>query len=109
MLQYFYSDTLPKEFDQISLELLVAADKYGAEKLKRKCESDAPVHAENLVDALLVAESVNSESLMKRALDVFGTNPVVLMQSERVKSELSQNLMFELLSHFVQKCQNAVI
>jgi len=109
MLQFFYSDTLPKDFDKVSLELLVAADKYGAEKLKQKCESDAPVHAENLVDALLVAESVNSESLMKRALDVFGTNPVVLMQSERVKSELSQNLMFELLSHFVQKCQNAVI
>ena len=109
LLQCLYSDTLPEDFTDVSLELLIAADKYRVEKLKQKCESDVPINADNVVDVLLVAESINSESLMKRALNVFGANFGVLMQSKKVKSELSKNLLFKLLSNFVQECENTVI
>jgi len=68
-------DTLPKEdFAEIALALLVAADKYGVETLKRKCELDAPIDADNVVDALLVAESIDAETLMTCAKIVIGAN-----------------------------------
>ena len=102
MLKYLYSDTLPKDFAEVSLDLLVAADKYGVEKLKQKCESGAPINADNVVDALIVAEKINSKTLMERAKNIFGAHFDVLMQSGRAKAELSRNLFCELLSHFIK-------
>ena len=67
MLQFIYSNTLPKDSAEITLDLLVAADKYDVEKLKRKCELLVPVNVDNVVDALVVAESINAKTLMIRA------------------------------------------
>ena len=107
MLQFIYSDTLPKDSAEITLDLLVAADKYDVEKLKRKCELLVPV---NVVDALVVAESINAKTLMIRAKNVFGSNFDVLMQSESDEAELSRSLSkslpFELLSHFIKESRD---
>ena len=107
MLQFIYSHTLPKDSADITLDLLVAADKYDVEKLKRKCELLVPV---NVVDALVVAESINAKTLMIRAKNVFGSNFDVLMQSESDEAELSRSLSkslpFELLSHFIKESRD---
>ena len=77
------------------------------EKLKRKCELLVPV---NVVDALVVAESINAKTLMIRAKNVFGSNFDVLMQSESDVAELSRSLSkclpFELLSHFIKESRD---
>ena len=107
MLQFIYSNTLPKDSAEITLDLLVAADKYDVEKLKRKCELLVTV---NVVDALVVAESINAKTLMIRAKNVFGSNFDVLMQSESDVAELSKSLRkslpFELLSHFIKESRD---
>ena len=99
LLRFLYSDALPKDFPEIALDLLVAADKYGVEKLKWKCESDAPLNVDNVVDALHLAERLDSERLMNRAKKVFKTNFKVLMQSNEAQEKLSRSLLFELLSY----------
>lgn len=100
MLQFLYSDTLPKDFAEVSLDLLVAADKYGVKKLKQKCESDAPLDVSNVVDALNMAEKIDCKRLMVRAKKVFKINFDVMMQSDEAKEKLSKSLFFELLSFF---------
>jgi len=88
LLRFLYSDALPKDFPEIALDLLVAADKYGVEKLKWICESDAPLNFDNVVEALHLAERLDSERLLTRAKKVFKTNCVALMQSDEMSSRL---------------------
>ena len=100
MLHYLYSDTLPENFAEVSLGLLVAADKYGIGNLKRICESDAPLNPSNVIEALNVAEKTGSERLMDRAKKVFRSNFDDLIQSNEAEQKLSKTVLLELLSYF---------
>jgi len=100
MLHYLYTDTLPENFAEVSFGLLVASDKYGIEALKQKCESDAPLNADNVVEALNVAEKIGSDILMDRAKKVFKLNFNDLMQSPETAEKLSKSMLMKLLSYF---------
>merc|ERR1712142_1141362 len=103
MLRYLYTDTLPESFDEVSFDLLVAADKYGIKASKQKCESDAPLNLENVVEALNVAEKTGSKKLMNRAKKVFKLNFNELMQLPETEEKLSKSLLMKLLSYFYKE------
>ena len=65
MLEFLYSGIPPKNLKEVSLELLIVADKYGMEELTTLCETSASenITARNVVDSLLVAEKTNNKWL----------------------------------------------
>ena len=105
MLQFLYSGLPPKNLADIALELLLASDKYGVEKLKKICEENAAIHSENVVDALLAADRIRNESLMTRAKAVFRSNIDRLMASDVAKDKLKScpDLLLELVSHYIKE------
>ena len=58
MLKFLYSDIAPEFREDVSAGLLVAAEKYGLEDLKKRCASTlaSNLDAKNLVEFLLLAD-----------------------------------------------------
>merc|ERR1712168_1419767 len=81
LLRFLYSGLAPENVADKALDLLVAADKYGVDELKQICEEKASVHRDNVVDVLLVADSINNEKLLTRAKAVFRSHVDELMAS----------------------------
>ena len=104
LLEFLYSDSLPKNFDAVAFDLLLAADKYSVEKLVKMCESKAPLSARNVVDALLVADRVESHVLMERAKVVSRSSFDTVMKCDAAKKKLKRfpDLLLELLSHYLK-------
>ncbi len=85
------------------MELLAAADKYGVADLKKYCESTlcSRLNAENVIEALLLAESHDCPALMASAMTVFGSFVDVLKQRKRlVDLKKSPSLLLKLLEHY---------
>ena len=96
MLHYLYTNMLPNNYNHIALDLLVLADKYCLEQLKKICESSAPLNALNVTDALLVADQVGSSRLMARSKVVFQKNFDAIEISENFED--NPDLVLKLLS-----------
>lgn len=107
LLQYLYSGAPPKNLAEISLKLIIMADKYGVEQLEQLAESYAlaNLRAENVVETLLVADSLGIEKLMSRARVVFrGNFDVAMGNSESAEMLKSRpGLLLELVSHYVKE------
>ena len=104
MLQFLYSDSQPKNFVEIALDLLLVADKYCLADLKKFCESQVPLSSGNVVDALVVADQINSEKLMIRSKAIFRSSFDDLMQTDgAVKLKCYPGLLLKLLSHYVKE------
>jgi len=107
LLQYLYSGAPPKNLAEISLKLIIMADKYGVEQLKQIAESYAlaNLRAENVVETLLVADTLGNEKLMSRARVVLrGSFDVAMGNSESAEMLKSRpGLLLELVSHYVKE------
>jgi len=99
MLEFLYGGFSPKQLDDIALDLFIIADKYGIDKLRDICELNLRTHlnADNVVDALLLAERHNLQDLMAAAKVVFRANRDVLMQSEDNREKLTQDILAKLM------------
>ena len=85
-------------------DLLLVADKYCLADLKKFCESQVPLSSGNVVDALVVADQINSEKLMIRSKAIFRSSFDDLMQTDgAVKLKCYPGLLLKLLSHYVQE------
>merc|ERR1712168_1714273 len=73
LLQFLYSGLPPTNLDEIAMDLMVVADKYGCKELVDISADNIRknLNADNVIDALLVADKINREDLMKVAKVVF--------------------------------------
>jgi len=105
LLRYLYSGLAPESVADDALDLLLAADKYGVDGLKQICEEKASIRRDNVVDALLVADSIKNEKLMMRAKAVFRSHVDELMASgdDMAKLESCPSLLLQLISHYAKQ------
>jgi len=106
LLKFLYGGVPPKYAETETSDLLIAADKYGVDELKAICESLLSSHltSDNVIEALLLAESHNCSNLMMDATTVFKMHSDELRNSkewERLKS--SPDLLLKLLHAFCEK------
>ena len=104
MLEFLYSGKLPKDSLDISLELLVAADKYGLKELERTCEEVLcdNLNRNNVVDTLVVAHRVKSYKLLTHAKLAFrGWSECMTSNTRGMNSLLAcPDLVVELLKNY---------
>ena len=102
MLQFIYSGLPPKKLEEIALDLLVVADKYGLCDLKKICELRACCILEenDVVEALILAERHNCDLLGLRALSVFHENIDNLNASSYELLKTEPDLLLSMLYHF---------
>ncbi|XP_014233849.1 speckle-type POZ protein B-like [Trichogramma pretiosum] len=76
MLRYVYTDVIENLEVSITIDLLVAADKYQLEDMKNKCELilSSKVSPENAIDILQVADKYSMKNLKKKAVDFIRHN-----------------------------------
>ena len=100
LLRFVYSDEAPKFDSESTMALLAAADKYDMAGLKEICETAlcSNLTAQNVIEALLLAERNRCDTLMTRAKAVFGSYVSVLKTQENWKKlEESPSLLLQLL------------
>ena len=102
MLQFIYSGLPPKKLEEIALDLLVVADKYGLCDLKKICELRACciLDENDVVEALILAERHNCDLLGLRALSVFHENIDNLNASSYELLKTEPDLLLSMLYHF---------
>ena len=103
LLRFLYSGSAPENVTDKALNLLMAADKYGVDGLKQICEEKASIHRDNVVDALLVADSIQNEKIMSRAKAVFRSHVNELMTSVDETDRLPRALLLQLISHYAKQ------
>merc|ERR1712168_1038005 len=102
LLRFLYSGLAPENVADKALDLLLVADKYGVDGLKEICEEKASIHRDNVVDALLVADSIQNEKLMTRAKAIFRSYVDALMDSVDDMERLPRALLLQLISHYAK-------
>jgi len=98
LLKYVYTDDLP-EYQSITFpDLYCAADKFGLEVLKKAVEFAIyeNLNPENVVEALLLAESYDREELMNRATSEFKSCSDSLSNEKWDKLEKNPKLLRKL-------------
>jgi len=102
VLHYLYSGVPPNNLAEIAMGLLVAADKYGLDDLKSLCEANVCDHlqANNVVDALIVADRTNCPNLRDKAKVLLRSNIDSLDEEATKKLKDNPNLLFDLAVHF---------
>ena len=105
LLHFLYSGLAPENIADKALDLLLVADKYGVDELKQICEEKAPIRRDNVVNVLLVADSIKNEKLMTRAKAVFRSNVDELMASVDDIDTLKAypDLLLQLISHYAKQ------
>ena len=98
LLRFLYSGLAQENVTDNALDLLMAADKYGVDGLKQICEEKASIDRDNVVDALLVADSIQNEKIMSRAKAVFRSHVDELMTSVDETDRLPRALFLQLIS-----------
>jgi len=102
LLRFLYSGLAPENVSDKALDLLLVADKYGVDGLKEICEEKASIHRDNVVDALLVADSIQNEKLMTRAKAIFRSYIDELVASAGDVDRLPRALLLQLISHYAK-------
>ena len=101
LLHFLYGGSPPKDLAEIAVDLYVLADKYGVEKLMNLCESCicANLNADNVVDALMMAETHNREDLMTQAKAYFKANIRAVEKSKENQEKLKNepDFLFKLV------------
>ena len=103
MLKFLYSGQKSEFQNDVPMDLLFAADKYGLDDLTRICETEISHYltAENVIDALILAESCNCTELMASASAVFRSQARDLKKSNQwTKFSDSPTLLLKLLEFF---------
>ena len=103
LLRFLYSGLAPENVTDKALDLLLAADKYGVDSLKQICVEKASIDRDNVVDALLVADSIQNEKIMSRAKAVFRSHVDELMASVDETDRLPRALLLQLISHYAKQ------
>jgi len=110
LLQFLYSGLPPAYLDEIAMDLIVAADKYSCEEMVDISAAyiSKNLNSDNVIDALLVADKINHEDLMKDAKVVFKSCVDAFQPDDdamqRLKtSPTSPHLMAELLLHYCRE------
>ena len=106
LLHFLYAGSLPKNIDDIVIDLYTLADKHGLEVLKRRCTSGIcrSLGPANVVDVLLLAERLNCEVLMSQARRVFAANirAVEQLQENGEKLKKEPDFLLKLLFRYVR-------
>lgn len=102
VLHYLYTGEAPKNMPEIALELLVAAEKYDLDELAVLCQISVCDHltADNVVDALIVAEKISFSELRERATLVSWKTIGALDQESAKKLKDRPHLAFDLAVQF---------
>jgi len=105
LLQFLYSGLPPKNLSEISLDLLVVADKYCVEEIEDICETNVcdNLDADNVIDALLVADKIDNEAVMDDARDAFRGHIDSIDRNAMKKLIDSPDLVLDLLEHFCKE------
>ena len=110
LLEHVYAGIDPPV--EIALDVLVIADKYGLEHLKRLCEGLVFTNLDcgfwvrgdvTVVDVLIVAERVGCEDLKNRAMSFLSENLNLASEEERAKLKNDPDLLFQLFERCVKK------
>ena len=99
MLKFLYCDVAPEYHEDISAGLLVAAERYGLEELKKRCESALTSHldAKNVVEFLLLADDHNCPTLLEKASLVLRSHLQSIATERMKKLERNPALLRKLL------------
>ena len=102
VLRFIYAGAASVDLEDHTLELLVAADKYGLDELKDLCETRVRdrLDIDNVVDALVVADGVNCPNLRERAIIVLRENFIYLDEESSKKLMDHPKLLFEAAAVF---------
>ena len=105
LLQFLYSGLPPKNLSEISLDLLVVADKYCVQEMEDLCEKDVcdNLDASDVVDALIVADKINNEKLMSHAKAVFRGHVDSVDEDAMKKLKENPELLHELMVHYCKE------
>ena len=102
VLRFLYSGVVEEKQFEALAKLVAAAEKYTMDELKRICESTmrANLQMENVIDALLIADTHNCSSLLRDAKTFFKPLAKFLKKKENDWNKLVERpgLLFELLS-----------
>ena len=96
-LRFLYTNIAPKYVEDLTMELLAAADKYCVDDLKMICERAIifNLNGDNVIDALILAEKHNCPTLLTSAKAVFGWNAKALKTTEAWNKLLANPTLFE--------------
>jgi len=100
LLKFLYSGIQPEYDERISAGLLVVADKYGIDDLKKICESTLAVHLDrgNVIELLLIAKSYNCPTLLNKALLTSRSYLPTFKKAELNKLKACPTLLINLLT-----------
>ena len=111
LLRYVYAGIEPPI--PMALDMLVLADKYGLEHLKKYCEGEVIVNffattdetedMYSVVDALLVAERLACEHLLNRAMAFLTENFDQVSDADRAKLKTDPDLLLKIFGHCFSK------
>jgi len=85
MLKYLYAGEMPGYSGQDAMDLVVVADKYGVDELKKQGESVlcSQLRKENVIESLVFADMHNCPDLMVQATIVFKMHVEELKKGEK--------------------------
>ncbi|KAF0685057.1 Aste57867_22985 [Aphanomyces stellatus] len=102
VLAYLYSDVwTPPEDDDVLLDDMVAADKYGIGRLKVLCEAHAMITLENCMELLVMADMIHAPLLHEKAI-TFILNQLHVLADAPSFLQLAQDypkLLHEIIHH----------
>ena len=110
VLVYLYAGIDPPV--EMALDVLVIADKYGLERLKRSCENLVFTDFEHrfrvrgditIVDVLIVADRVGCVDLKNRAMSILSANLHLVSEEERAKLKNDPDLLLQVFERCVTK------
>jgi len=83
MLHFIYTDKVDN-LDELAYDLLIAADKYNLEKLKKICAKHliTTITSDNTGDVLAVADIANCERLKQKTIEYIVSNPKNVSETE---------------------------
>ena len=103
MLEFLYGGSSPKDLGIVAMDLFAIADKYDMRELAELCEAYIldNINADNVIDALLLAEQHGRKNLMARAKIVLKANLNIVQRSKnRKKLEQRPALLIDLFVHY---------
>jgi len=101
LLEFIYTDNLVKFGDpEEAIEILVAANKYGLERLKRLCEKHLVevVDIDNVLQLLIMSDMHQAIELRRMCMNYALTHFDIITKKEEI-NQLSKSLLLELIQN----------